>query len=64
MAMQPEELKALRASVGLTQQQLADALGMSRKMIVEMEGGKSPIERRTELAARYIALPAAVRETE
>lgn len=53
--MQPDELKALRAGLGWTQQQMADGLGMSRKAIVEMEGGKAPIEKRTALAARYLA---------
>ena len=54
IVMQPEDMKAARKSLGWTQQQLADALGMSRKAIVEMEGGKAPIEKRTELAARWI----------
>jgi len=52
--MQPDEMKALRKSVGWTQQMLADAIRMSRKQIVEMEGGNAPIEKRTELAIRYV----------
>lgn len=50
MMMQPDVLKALRKELGWSQQQLADGLGMSRKSIVEMEGGKTPIEQRTALA--------------
>jgi DNA-binding XRE family transcriptional regulator len=54
MAMQGDELKTIRVELGLTQQQFADAIGMSRKAVNVMEGG-APIERRTELAARYLA---------
>ncbi len=54
--MQPEELKAIRKVLGLTQHAFATELGMSRKAVGEMEGGKAPIERRTELAARYLAI--------
>jgi len=52
--MQGDELKALRKAAGLTGAALAEAIGMSRKSIVEMEGGKAPIELRTELAVRYV----------
>lgn len=52
--MQPEEMKALRKSVGWTQQDLATSIGMSRKAIVEMEGGLAPIEKRTALAIQYV----------
>ena len=60
--MQPDELKAIRAALGFTQQAFADALGMSRKAVNEMELGKALIERRTELAARYLALVGADQE--
>lgn len=50
--MQGPELTKLRGS--MTQQALADAIGMSRKSIVEMEKGRAPIEERTELAVRYV----------
>ena len=53
--MQPDELKALRKGQGMTQDQFAAALGISRKVVNEMENGKAAIERRTELAARYLA---------
>ena len=56
--MQPDELRALRKQAGMTGEQLASAIGMSRKSIVEMEAGRTPIEKCTELAARYVALTA------
>ena len=52
--MQPDELKALRKAAGMTQADFADAIGMSRKAVNEMEAGKAPIERRTEIAARVL----------
>lgn len=53
MAMQGEELKALRKAAGMSQSELADAIGMARETIGVMERGQSPIELRTELAVRY-----------
>ena len=55
MAMQASELKAIRKELGLTQDALADALGLSRVMIGLMERGEAAIERRTELAVHYLA---------
>lgn len=54
--MQPDELRDLRKALGMSQHEFADTIGMSRKAISEMERGSAPIERRTMLAARYIAL--------
>uniref|UniRef100_UPI0035CB0BC6 helix-turn-helix transcriptional regulator n=1 Tax=uncultured Sphingomonas sp. TaxID=158754 RepID=UPI0035CB0BC6 len=54
MTMQASELRELRRRMGLTQEQLAQEIGMSRKTINAMELGKSVIERRTELAVRYL----------
>ncbi len=54
--MQPDELKALRKAIGLTQEGLSIAIGLSRPTIGLMERGQAPIERRTELAVRYVAL--------
>lgn len=54
MTMQADDMRILRKEIGWSQQELADELGMSRKSIVEMEGGKAPIERRTELAVRML----------
>lgn len=53
--MQPDELKAARKALGLSQEAMADAMGVSRVLIGQMERGKAPIERRTELAALYLA---------
>ena len=44
-----EEMKALRKSMAYTQEGLANALGVSRKTINEMENGAT-IDKRTELA--------------
>lgn len=50
----PNEMIEMRKLARLTQAQLADAIGMSRKAIVEMEAGRAPIEKRTEIAVRYV----------
>jgi DNA-binding XRE family transcriptional regulator len=52
--MQPDELKALRKDAGWTQDEMAEAIGVSRVLIGQMERGQAPIERRTELAVRYV----------
>lgn len=52
--MTGDELKALRVRTGLSQAELAIAIGMSRESISRMERGKDVIEKRTELALRYI----------
>lgn len=52
--MNAEELKALRKGTGLSQQGLANELGVSRKFVNEMENG-APIDRRTELAVHTLA---------
>lgn len=52
--MQGYELKALRKAAKLTQGQLADAIGLSQGFIGEMERGEKPVEKRTELAVRYV----------
>ena len=54
--MQPDELKAFRKALGLTQEEMGNAIGMSRKLIVEMEAGRAPIEQRTALALHHLAL--------
>lgn len=52
--MLTEELKALRKGTGLSQQGLANHLGVSRKFVNEMENG-APIDTRTELAVQNLA---------
>jgi DNA-binding XRE family transcriptional regulator len=54
MPMRGEQMKALRLRAEKTQDEVAVAIGMSRKSINEMEAGKTPIELRTELALRYV----------
>lgn len=61
--MQPDGLKAIRKELGLSQQQFATALGVSRVLVGQMERAQAPIETRTELAALYLqANPAVARE--
>lgn len=54
--MTSHQLREARLSLGLSQQALADELDMSRENVSRMEAGKKPIERRTELAVRYLLL--------
>lgn len=61
MAMQGSELRAIRKELGLTLAQLAGELDMSETYVGQMERGQKPIERRTELAARYLELMRAAR---
>ena len=53
--MQPDELKGIRKSLGLSQARMGDALGLTGQFIGFMENGKAGIERRTALAVRYLA---------
>jgi len=54
--MTGEELEQARRKLGLTQQQLGDELHLSRVMVGLMERGKKPIDRRTDLAMRYLLI--------
>lgn len=54
--MNPAALRALRKSIGLTQAEFGEELGLSRVSIGLMERGLVPIDRRTDLAAKYVAL--------
>jgi transcriptional regulator with XRE-family HTH domain len=53
--MKGEELKLLRKEIGLTQAQLATALGMTQTSVGLMERGVNPIEWRTETVVRMLA---------
>lgn len=55
MTMQPEELKAIRTTLGLTQAQLGAALGLTGQFVGFMERGGAPIEPRTTFSMLYIA---------
>lgn len=53
--MTGEEMKVLRRKAGLSQAELGAAIGMTRESIGRMERTRHPVERRTELAVRYVA---------
>jgi DNA-binding transcriptional regulator YiaG len=48
------EMKRIRTSAGMTQDALAEALGMTATYVGLMERGRKPIERRTALALKHI----------
>lgn len=52
--MQGNELRECRKSLGLTQEQLAETLGLTQTYIGLMERGAKPIEPRTALAVYYL----------
>lgn len=51
----PAKLKAERERLGLTQPQLAEALGMTRDAIARMERGDRPITRVTQMAIEHLS---------
>lgn len=53
--MQGSDLKAIRKSLGLSQKSMADALGITETYVGMMERGVKRIERRTDLAVRYLS---------
>jgi DNA-binding XRE family transcriptional regulator len=54
MALSADELRTLRREAGMSQSELAEAIGMARETIGQMERGKASIEQRTALAVRYV----------
>lgn len=54
MIMTSQELRHARRKLGLTQQQLADKLGLTRVFIGMMERGERAIEKRTALSVLYL----------
>lgn len=57
------ELRDLRSRLGLSQDQLAQALGVSRSQVVNWEQGRdrhtgrpAPVPRAIELAVRYLLI--------
>lgn len=52
--MQGSEIRARRKAAGMTQAELADAIGMSRVTVGLMERDQAPIELRTWLAVLYV----------
>ncbi len=53
--MQPDDLKALRKRAGLSQDQLADEIGVSRVLVGLMERGQSPITIATTIRLMQMA---------
>ncbi|WP_416463165.1 helix-turn-helix domain-containing protein [Sphingomonas sp. VDB2] len=51
--MQAEDLKSKRLDMGLSQADFADAIGVSRVLLGQMERGQAPIEKRTAMAATH-----------
>jgi transcriptional regulator with XRE-family HTH domain len=49
-----EELKRARKRLGMTQKELAEALGMQTNSVTRMEIGLQPIMRTTELAIKFL----------
>lgn len=52
--MTAEDFKAARSKLGMTQQELADMIGLTRSTLSHMERGSERIARRTELAVRFL----------
>jgi DNA-binding XRE family transcriptional regulator len=50
------ELRRARERLGMTQKELADALGMWRHSVARMERSESPVMKHTELAVKYLLL--------
>lgn len=50
------DLRTLRKQLGLTQAQLAAALGVARQTITNHERGKTPIPRERMLAVQFLVL--------
>ena len=52
--MTSADLIAARTALGMSQKQLAEALGLTDRQIGNLERGRSPIMRQTELAVKYL----------
>jgi transcriptional regulator with XRE-family HTH domain len=49
--MQADDLKGARKALGMSQEAMADAIGVSRVLLGQMERDQAPIEKRTAVAA-------------
>jgi DNA-binding XRE family transcriptional regulator len=54
--MTGKELKAARAKLGKTQEELGEALGVHWNSVARMERNEFPIIRTTELAVKYLLI--------
>ena len=52
--MTPDQLKALRARLGLTQAELAEQIGVERNTVNRWEMGLLPIQTITALAVQHL----------
>lgn len=52
--MTPADLRLLRAGLRLTQQQLADRLGINRHTVKKWESGRHPVSRMAEILLRRL----------
>ena len=52
--MTPAELIAAKEALGMTQKQLADALGITTRHLRNYEQGGAAIPKQTSLAVRYL----------
>lgn len=52
--MSPSDLRATRERLELSQQALADLLGVSRFLIIRLESGEREIDPRTRLAVEHL----------
>lgn len=56
VSMTGAELRRARERLGLTQREMAEAIGWQRNSIARCERGERPISRVTELAVKYLLL--------
>jgi DNA-binding transcriptional regulator YiaG len=54
--MTPDEMKELRAKLGMSQREFAKALNVQPNAIFSWEGGHTPIDARTAMAANLLLL--------
>jgi DNA-binding XRE family transcriptional regulator len=54
--MTGRELKRARAKLGMTQEELGEALGVHWNSVARMERDEFPIIRTTELAVKYLLI--------
>jgi DNA-binding XRE family transcriptional regulator len=52
--MTGEELRRVRKRLGMTQIELAEAIGMQKNSVAMIERGLRPVMKTTELAVRYL----------
>jgi DNA-binding XRE family transcriptional regulator len=52
--MTGKELRRMRKRLGMTQAELAQALGLQRNSITLMEAEERPVVKATELAVKYL----------